>query len=81
MTRTPMLFVTVLRRNDRLNLTGMFYEPKGVAQRDYQVERNLSPPFAYYSLCGKVNIAHETVYCFLSIDISRSDGCSHPVPR
>ena len=58
-----MSFRTMLRRNDRLSLTGMLCESKGATQRGCQVERNLSPPFACYSLCGKVNVAHINVYC------------------
>ena len=58
-----MSFRTMLRRNDRLSLTGRLCEPKGATQRGCQAERNLSPPSACYSLCGKVNVAHTNVYC------------------
>ena len=50
----------MLRSDNRLNLTGVPYAPKGVTPKACQVERSLSPPFAYYSRCGKVNIGHLT---------------------
>ncbi len=71
----------VLKKNDRLSPTGVLYEPKGVTQRDCQVARNLSPPSACYSLCGKVHIAHMNLFVVRSTDFFDSYGGSHPVPR
>lgn len=76
-----MYIRTVLTRNDRLSLTGVLYEPKGVTQRRCQVVRNLSPLSAYYSLCGKVSITHTNLLSALSADFPHSYGGSHPVPR
>lgn len=76
-----MSFGTMLRMNDRSSLMGMFCEPKGETQRGCRVGKNLSPPSAYCSLCGKVNTAYTKMFIAISTDVPRSYGCSHPVPR
>ena len=75
-----MSFGTILKRNNRLSLTGVLYEPRGVTQRDCQVGRSLSPRSACYSLCGKVKIAQRILLLALLTDILRSYGGSHPMP-